>query len=200
MDYQTGGDQKLLAFDDPKVNEYDTKASPLYGNLFIRADNTNKVGKYYITVKSTDAAGNDRIVTNNINVQTYLPAANSDIKLKKDADTSNLKAEDYIGAYLKKYNSVNAPSKDKVKEEINGANKDKNLVTSVADRAKYYPEGTKFEWVKGPDSSKAGEQTAVAKAIIPGKDGNNVEELVNIKVYVTAVSYTHLTLPTICSV
>ena len=180
MDYNSGDPEIKLAFDDPKADEYNTKGSPLFGYLFIQADNTNKVGKYNIKITSTDAAGHKTEVTNYINVKTYLPVAAKELSLEKGENATNIAAKDYIGAYLEKYDTKNARTKAQVKADIDGNKIDKTKIS--ADKDKYFPtQGTTYEWVTAPNTNQEpGDYTAVAKVIFTDKNGNKVEELVNI--------------------
>ncbi len=173
------GDRSKLAFS--------TDEQMLQRKFKAKATSKSKIGNYDVVFTSTDNlgenGGNATVVHNTLPVKAYLPVATKEIKLKVGDDTSALNAKDYIGAYLKKYDSTKAGTKESVQEEINGTSKNESLIST--DLAKYYPEGTKFEWQTAPTSTSAGQQIAVAKVIMPAVGGGTVEETANVKVIVT---------------
>ena len=159
---------------------FSTDEQMLNRKIKIKATSKNKVGDYKITFTSTDNlgenGGNKTVVNNTIPVKAYLPVATKTMVLEKAEDATKLSPEAYIGAYLEKYDTVNARTKDQVKADIDGDNIDKSKISD--DRAKYFPkEGTKYEWVEAPNTNQApGTYKAKAKVTFTKADGTEVSE------------------------
>ncbi|WP_276862908.1 hypothetical protein, partial [Anaerococcus tetradius] len=159
---------------------FSTDEQMLNRKIKIKATSTNKVGDYKITFTSTDNlgenGGNKTVVNNTIPVKTYLPVATKTMTLEKHEDVSKLSPEAYIGAYLEKYDTVKARTKDQVKADIDGDKIDKSKISD--DRAKYFPkEGTRYEWVQAPNTNQEpGTYKAKAKVTFTKTDGTEVSE------------------------